>query len=49
VPNLDPVAVGLDALTCLVCGDDLEYEVVEGVGGYFCPHCRDCAETGKGV
>jgi hypothetical protein len=43
-------AVGLEALTCIVCGESLEYEVGgDGIGGYFCPHCRECVATGKGV
>jgi formamidopyrimidine-DNA glycosylase len=41
--------IGLEAPTCLVCGEDLEYEVVEGIGGYFCPYCRECEQTGKGI
>ena len=41
--------IGLEALTCLVCGEDLEYEFSHGIGGYFCPHCRYCAETGTGI
>jgi formamidopyrimidine-DNA glycosylase len=40
---------GLEALTCMVCGEDLEYEVTDGVGNYYCPHCRHCAETGEGT
>ena len=41
--------IGLEALTCIVCGEELEYEVCDGVGNYFCPYCRDCAQTGKGI
>jgi hypothetical protein len=41
--------IGLEALTCIGCGEGLEYEVCDGLGNYFCPHCRDCVATGKGI